>query len=139
MKQKLENKPLTVVGDGEQKRDFLYVSDVTKAFYIAAKSKKVGEFYNLGASKPQSIKKLTKIIGGKIVHIPKRPGEPKCTWANISKIKKDLKWLPTVSFEKGISEMIKDINHWKNSHFGIENNCNKDGLNIYLKRKNNKK
>ncbi len=125
LKQKLENKPLTVVGDGAQKRDFLYVSDVTKAFYIAAKSKKVGEFYNLGASKPQSIKKLTKIIGGKIVHIPKRPGEPKCTWANISKIKKDLKWLPTVSFEKGISEMIKDINHWKKAPLWNKNSIKK--------------
>ncbi len=115
LKQKLENKPLTVVGDGTQKRDFLYVSDVTKAFYIAAKSKKEGKFYNLGASKPQSIKKLSKIIGGKIDYIPKRPGEPECTWANINKIKKDLKWQPEVSFEKGVLEMIKDIKRWKNS------------------------
>ena len=86
LKQKLENKPLTVVGDGAQKR-FLYVSDVTKAFYIAAKSKKVGEFYNLGASKPQSIKKLSKIIGVKLIIYPKAR-KPECTWANINKIKR---------------------------------------------------
>ena len=112
LKQKLANKPLTVVGDGKQTRDFLYVTDVVKAFFLAAKSKKKNEIYNLGASKPQSINSLAKIVGGKIIYIPKRPSEPDCTWASIKKIQRDLKWKPTVSFEYGVKEMLKNIQNW---------------------------
>lgn len=115
LKQKLANKPLTVVGNGDQKRDFLYVTDVVKAFYLAAKRNVSGQIYNLGASKPQTINKLAKLIGNKVIYIPKRPGEPDCTWANINKIKKDLKWKPEISFEEGVSEMIKNIDHWKDA------------------------
>ena len=114
-KQKLENKPFTIVGNGNQKRDFLYVTDVVNAFYLAAKSRKINEIYNLGASKPQSINYLAKIIGGKKIYIPKRPGEPECTWADINKIKKDLNWKPEVSFKDGVKEMLKHIDNWKNA------------------------
>ena len=113
LKQKLKNKALTIVGSGNQKRDFLYITDVTKAFYAAAVSRKVGEIYNLGASKPQTVNQLAKIISDKITYIPKRPGEPFCTWANINKIKSHLKWKPRVNFEEGVKEMIKNIDHWK--------------------------
>ena len=94
LKQHLEKKPLTIVGNGKQKRDFLYVTDVAEAFYLAAKTKRNGEIYNLGANKPISINKLASLIGGKKVYLPKRPGEPDCTWADTNKIKKHLKWVP---------------------------------------------
>ena len=113
LKQNLENKPLTIVGDGKQRRDFLYVSDVAKAFYLAAKSKNNGQIYNLGANKPITILKLANLIGGKKIYLPKRPGEPNCTWANIKKIKKDLKWKPEVPFEEGVKHMLNDIQSWK--------------------------
>ena len=58
---------------------------------------------------------MAKLIGNKVIYIPKRPGEPDCTWANINKIKKDLKWKPEISFEEGVSEMIKNIDHWKDA------------------------
>ena len=90
-KQHLENKPLTIVGDGNQKRDFLYVTDVAKAFIAVAKVKYVGEIYNLGNGSPVSINYLAKLIGGKHTYIPKRPGEPDITYANINKIKKTYK------------------------------------------------
>ena len=66
LKQILENKPLTIVGDGNQKRDFLYVSDVIDAFYkVALNKNNYGEIYNLGSGKPQTINQLVELIGGK--------------------------------------------------------------------------
>ena len=114
-KQKLSKKPFTLVGDGKQKRDFLHVKDVVRAFYLAAKSKYSGKIYNLGAGRPVSILRLIKIIGGDYVHIPKRPWEPDVTWASISKIKKELKWKPKIKFENGVREMLKNINNWKDA------------------------
>ena len=84
--QKLKGKPLTVVGDGTQRRDFLYVTDVARAFYLAATSPVAGEIFNLGAGKPQTVNRLVELLGGERVDLPKRPGEPECTWADISKI-----------------------------------------------------
>lgn len=115
-KQKLADKPFTVVGDGEQKRDYLYVTDVVRAFYAAAVTDKVGEIYNLGAGNPQSINYLVKLLGAKeVVYIPKRPGEPDCTWADISKITSELNWKPTVSFEDGVKLMLDEIEKWQDA------------------------
>lgn len=115
-KQKLANKPFTVVGDGTQKRDFLYVTDVVKAFYAAALTDKVGQRYNLGAGNPQSINYLVQLLGAKeIAYIPKRPGEPDCTWADISKITSELNWQPTVSFEDGVKLMLAEIDKWQDA------------------------
>lgn len=113
-KQKLSNKSFTVVGDGNQKRDFLYVTDVANAFVKAVFSNKKNKVYNLGAGNPQKIKYLIKLLENKNgqISLPKRPGEPSCTWANISKIKKELKWKPKVSFEKGVKNMLANIREW---------------------------
>jgi UDP-glucose 4-epimerase len=110
--QKLHGKPLTVVGDGSQTRDFVYVTDVCKAFLLAAESDVTGEVFNLGAGNPQPIDKLARLIGGDITYLPKRPGEPDCTWADISKIQRTLGWAPTVSFEEGVATMLGHIEHW---------------------------
>ena len=113
LKQKLEKKPYTIVGNGKQKRDFIFISDVTSAFLKAATTRIKGEVFNLGCGKPQSINNLVKILGGKKIYIPKRPGEPDVTFADIRKIKKLLKWKPKVSFEKGVKLMLGDIYSWK--------------------------
>ena len=113
LKQKLMKKPYTVVGNGQQKRDFLHVKDVANAFYLAAISSHKNKIYNLGAGKPQKIINLIKILGGPYTFIPKRPGEPKCTWADIKKFKKEIKWKPKISFKEGVSEMLKNIDNWK--------------------------
>lgn len=110
--QKLKGKPLTVVGDGTQTRDFVYVTDVCRAFLLAAESELTGEVFNLGAGNPQPIIKLASLIGGEVTHLPKRPGEPDCTWADISKIQRMLGWAPTVSFEDGVANMLAHIEHW---------------------------
>jgi len=114
-KQKLAGKPFTVVGDGTQKRDFLYASDVASAFLLAAESEKSGEIWNLGAGNPQSVNRLVELIGGAVVHIPKRPGEPDVTWADISKITRDLGWRPRISFEQGVAWMMAKIDNWRDA------------------------
>jgi UDP-glucose 4-epimerase len=113
LRQKLAGKPYTVVGDGTQKRDFLYVTDVARAFLAAAETDKSGEVWNLGAGNPQSVNRLVELLGGTVVHIPKRPGEPDCTWADISKIARDLGWTPNVSFEEGVARIIDNIDYWR--------------------------
>jgi UDP-glucose 4-epimerase len=110
--QKLKGLPLTVVGDGTQARDFVYVADVARAFLLAAESDLSGEVFNLGAGNPQSVNRLVELIGGDVVHVPKRPGEPDCTWADISKIRRMLGWEPTTPFEEGVATMLRHIEDW---------------------------
>jgi UDP-glucose 4-epimerase len=114
-KQKLAGKPFTVIGDGTQRRDFLYVTDVAEAFARAAESRFVGEVWNLGAGDPQSVNRLVELIGGDVVYIPKRPGEPDVTWADIGKIRRDLGWRPTVPFARGVKQMLADIELWRDA------------------------
>ena len=114
-RQKLAGKPYTVVGDGSQTRDFIYVTDIAEAFVAAAETKLSGERFNVGADKPQSINRLVDILGGEVIHIPKRPGEPDCTWANIDKIRTRLGWKPTVAFEDGVKKMLTDIDLWRDA------------------------
>jgi UDP-glucose 4-epimerase len=111
--QKLAERPLTIVGDGSQTRDFLYVTDVARAFYAAATTERTGEIYNLGAGQPQPVNRLADLLGGSRVYLPKRPGEPDCTWADISKIRTQLGWAPVVSFEEGVATMLKNIDYWR--------------------------
>ena len=113
--QKLKNKPLTIVGDGSQKRDFVHVTDVAKSFYLAAKSKTKNKVINIGSGKPRSINEIAMLFGGKTVTIPKRPGEPKITQADIKKALTLLNWKPKIKFEDGVQEMIRNIKYWKNA------------------------
>ena len=85
--QKLAGKPFTIVGDGTQTRDFTYVTDVAGAFIRAAESDKQGVIYNVGSGGTYSVNRLVGILGGDVLHIPKRPGEPDCTYADITKIR----------------------------------------------------
>ncbi len=113
LRQKLAGRPYTVVGDGSQSRDFTYVTDVARAFLAAAQTSQVGRVYNLGAGKPQSVNRLVELLGGERIHIPKRPGEPDCTWADISRIALELGWKPQVSFEEGVAKILANIDYWR--------------------------
>ena len=115
LKQKIKNKPLTIVGDGKQSRDFVHVTDVAQAFLAAAKSTFVGRVYNVGTGNPQTVNYLSNLIEGKRVFIPNRPGEPKCSCASISRIKRELKWKPKIKFKNGIVEMLSEIEKWKDA------------------------
>jgi UDP-glucose 4-epimerase len=114
-KQKLAGKPFTVVGDGTQRRDFLYASDVAEAFRLAAETPMTGEIWNLGAGNPQSVNRLIELIGGPVVYIPRRPGEPDVTWAEIGKITRHLGWQPRIPFEEGVRRMMAEIDNWRDA------------------------
>jgi len=111
--QKLSNKPYTVVGDGTQTRDFTYVTDVAAAFIKAAGSDVSGEIFNVGSGGTYSVNRLVELLGGPVEYIPKRPGEPDCTFADTSKIKESLGWSPKISFEDGVGNMLENIEYWR--------------------------
>jgi len=113
--QKLNGRPFTVVGDGTQTRDFTYVTDVAEAFLCAAESDISGEAMNVGSGNHFSVNRLVELLGGEIEYIPKRPGEPDCTFGDISKIQRLLGWKARVSFEDGVSRMLERINDWKDA------------------------
>jgi UDP-glucose 4-epimerase len=114
--QLLAGQPLTVVGDGEQTRDFTFVSDVVDALLAVAESDKVGEAFNVGSGHPASVNELVRQLGSPpVVHIPKRPGEPDCTWADISKIRRELGWEPKVGFAEGVRIMLDNIDYWRDA------------------------
>ena len=115
LRQKLAGKAFTVVGDGAQKRDFLYVTDVARGFLAAAETPLAGRVWNVGAGNPQSVNRLVELLGGDKVGIPRRPGEPECTWADVSRIKADLTWEPLISFEEGVSKVVANIEYWRNA------------------------
>ena len=111
--QLLNNKPLTIVGDGNQTRDFTYVTDVVAACYKASQSDITQEIFNVGSDNTYSINYLVDLLGGKRLYIPKRPGEPDTTYADITKIKSMLGWKPKVSFEDGVKIMLENIDQWR--------------------------
>jgi len=113
--QKLKGHPFTVVGDGTQTRDFTFVSDVVNALMAAAASGVTNEVMNVGSGRPQSVNRLIELLEGEVVHIPKRPGEPDCTQADISKIRRLLNWQPEVSFEAGVRTMLENIEYWRSA------------------------
>ena len=113
--QKFHGKPFTVVGDGTQSRDFTYVEDVAKAFLMAATSECSGEIFNVGSGNHYSVNMLTKLLNGPISYIPKRPGEPDCTFADISKIEKHLGFKASTSFESGVEKLLKFIEDYQDA------------------------
>ncbi len=113
LRQKISNKPLTVVGDGEQTRDFTYVSDICSAFFMSAISSVNNEVFNVGSGNHYSINKIVSLLNSKKIHIPKRPGEPDCTFADISKIKKSIGWKPVIKLEEGIKLLLSNLSYWR--------------------------
>lgn len=113
--QKLAGTPYTVVGDGTQTRDFTFVSDVVEAFVRVAESNLTNDIFNVGSGGTYSINRLVELLGGQKKYIPKRPGEPDCTFADITKITSTIEWRPKVSFEEGVAVMLKHINDWRDA------------------------
>ena len=125
LKQKLSDYPLTIVGTGKQKRDFLYISDLCDAFYKAAISKYKNQIFNLGRGKAESVNYLSSLISNKKKFISWRPGEPFKTEADIKKIKRYLKWKPKVNLKTGINKVLENLNYWKNAPLWTKSKINK--------------
>jgi UDP-glucose 4-epimerase len=111
--QKLAGHPYTVVGDGTQSRDFTFVTDVADAFIAASDSELSGVIMNVGSGSHYSVNRLVELLGGEVTYIPKRPGEPDCTFADTTRISTLLKWAPKVSFEDGVARMLSVIDYWR--------------------------
>lgn len=113
--QKLARQPFTVVGDGTQTRDFTFVTDVADAFVTAAQSDLAGRILNVGSGHNYSVNRLVELLDGPKVSIPKRPGEPDCTFADIALIRRELGWEPQVPFEDGVRIMLENIEDWRDA------------------------
>lgn len=113
--QKLAGQPYTIVGDGTQTRDFTFVTDIVEAFVTAAESRISGQIFNVGSDHNYSVNQLVDLLGGPVVHIPKRPGEPDCTFADTSKIKAILNWRAKVGLEDGVRAMLANIDYWRDA------------------------
>jgi len=113
--QKLAGVPYTVVGDGSQTRDFTYVTDVAHAIVTVGNQGVTNNIYNIGSGNTVSINRIVQLLGGDYIYIPKRPGEPDCTFADITKVVTDTSWKPKISIEHGIELMLDNIDYWKDA------------------------
>lgn len=113
--QKLAGAPLTIVGDGKQTRDFTYVTDVAAAVIAAINSKVSGIPLNVGSGRTTSVNRIAELLGGETVNIPRRPGEPDCTFADVTAIRRKLGWTPKISIEEGVALVLKNIEYWRNA------------------------
>ncbi len=112
--QLLAGKPLTIVGDGKQTRDFTFVTDIVGAFITVAAADIVGDFFNVGSGATVSINHIAELLGAtEVVNIPKRPGEPDCTFAAVDKIGETIGWHPRIDIEEGVRSLLDDIEYWR--------------------------
>ena len=110
LRQKAAGEPLTIVGDGEQRRDYIYVKDVANANIMAAISNPdddaYGQVYNVGSGKNYSVNEIASFISDDTINIPPRIGEARNSLANIDKIQKTFAWKPEVDVEQWIKTQL---------------------------------
>lgn len=101
-RQKRLGQPMTIVGDGEQRRDFTFVSDVVRANVMAAMNYDINGVFNIGTGENYSINQIAEIVGGEAVHIPPRPAEARVTLADTTKANTILGWKPQINLRQGL-------------------------------------
>ena len=110
LRQKAAGEPLTIVGDGEQRRDYIYVKDVANANLMAAISnpddEAYGQVYNVGSGKNYSVNEIASFISDDTINIPPRIGEARNSLANIDKIQKTFAWKPQIDVEEWIKTQL---------------------------------
>lgn len=136
--QKLNKKPLTIVGDGNQTRDFIHVYDLVSAIILTAEHSIKNEVFNVGSGVETSVNTIANLIGGKKILIPKRPAEPDRSLADISKIKKIVNWEPKISIKTGVEMLLEQINQWKDAPIWTAESIEEATKSwfLYLKKKN---
>ena len=114
--QLLAGEPLTIVGDGNQTRDFTFVTDIARAMVAAAERAPSGRIYNVGTGRDVSVNRLVELLGAtRTVHLPKRPGEPDRTLGDTSRVRAELGWEPQISIEQGVKVMLDHIDYWRDA------------------------
>jgi UDP-glucose 4-epimerase len=112
--QLLAGEPLTIVGDGTQKRDFTHVRDIVRAIMTAAERDLTGMAFNVGTGNPVSVNRIVELLGAeRTVRIPKRPGEPDVTCADIGAFAAASGWAPEVTIEEGVADLLANIEYWR--------------------------
>jgi UDP-glucose 4-epimerase len=106
LRQKDDGEPLTIVGDGQQRRDFTHVSDAVNANILAMESPHTG-LYNIGTGKNHSVIDLARMISDTVKFIPQRMGEARITLADNNKARQDLNWVPKIELEEYIKEILQ--------------------------------
>ena len=110
LRQKAAGESLTIVGDGEQRRDYIYVKDVANANVMAAISnpddEAYGQVYNVGSGKNYSVNEIASFISDDTINIPPRVGEARNSLANIDKIRKTFAWKPEMNVEEWIKTQL---------------------------------
>ena len=110
LRQLTAGEKLTIVGDGEQRRDFVYVKDVANANIMAALSnadeEAYGQVYNVGTGKNYSVNDIASFISNDTINIPERIGEARNSLANIDKIYKTFAWKPQTDVETWIRKQL---------------------------------
>jgi len=110
LRQRAAGEPLTIVGDGNQQRDFTHVSDVVKANVMAAISnpdwEAFGQVYNVGTGTNHSINQIARMISNNVINLAPRPGESRITLANNKKINKIFGWNPSVKLEEWVEKNL---------------------------------
>ena len=106
MRQKLAGEPLTIVGDGNQRRDFIHVDDIVHANVLAMTKGYPGQIYNVGTGESTSVIELARMISDVVQFIPQRPGEAKYTLADNNKIRMDMDWKQTIKLIDYIESII---------------------------------
>lgn len=124
LSQKINNFPLTIVGDGKQTRDFIFITDLIDGLLKAAKNKKINKIYNLGSGVETSVNYIANLISKRKVKIPSRPGEPLRSKADIRKFKKDFNWKPKVTIDQGVRELLSNIKLWTNAPLWTKSKIN---------------
>jgi UDP-glucose 4-epimerase len=114
LRQRAAGEPLTIVGDGEQRRDFTYVGDVVRANIMTAISnpgpEAFGQVYNVGTGTNYSINEISKMFDHQTVNISPRPGETKYSLANNQKLRSIFGWEPTMKLEDWILKQLNSNN-----------------------------
>ena len=91
------------------------MTDVADAFISAAQSSHSGEVFNVGSGNHYSVNQLVSLLGTDVVNIPKRPGEPDCTFADVGKINRMLGWEAKVTLEEGVRQMLDRLEDWRDA------------------------
>ena len=110
LRQLAAGEPLTIVGDGEQRRDFTYVKDIVNANIMAALSnadkEAYGQVYNVGSGENHSVNEVAAMISDDVKYIPSRLGEARISLANVDKIYKTFAWKPQQNLEEWVNKQI---------------------------------
>jgi nucleoside-diphosphate-sugar epimerase len=106
LRQRKEGRPLTIHGAGEQRRDFVHVSDVVEANLAAYRSAAQGVTLNVGSGTNVSVQELADAISPVQVHVLRRPGDAEITLADLTRVNEALRWEPRVPFRNGLRALM---------------------------------